>query len=80
MPEMQGHYGGSTGAGATRPAGLPLAADAALVAPAPVLPKTNISTEAGPNQVPHSDRSAYLGWSGVSTQAGPNEGPEGDEL
>lgn len=57
MRQIQGHYGGSTGAGATRPAGLPLAADAALVAPAPVLPETNTSTKAGPIQVPDWDLS-----------------------
>jgi len=44
MQQIRGQYRGSTGAGATRPAGLPLAADAALVAPAPVLPKAKAST------------------------------------
>lgn len=47
MRQIQGHYEGSTWVGATRPAGLPLAADAALVAPTHVLPETKARTEAG---------------------------------
>lgn len=47
MRQIQGHYGGSTWAGATRPVGLPLAADAALVAPTHVLPEAKARTKTG---------------------------------
>lgn len=65
MRQIQGHYGGSTWAGATHPAGVSATADAALVAPAHVLPEAKASTEAGPN--------LYLLWTETSTAFGPEQ-------
>lgn len=44
MGQIQGHYWGSTWAGATPPSGLPRRFIAALVAPAHVLPEARVRT------------------------------------
>ena len=46
MRQIEGHYGGSTWAGATPPCRAAAQADAVLVAPTHVLPETRTSTQA----------------------------------
>ncbi len=70
MCQIQGYYGGSTWAGATRPFRAAARADAALVAPAHVLPEARARTEVRPARVPDSVQSKYLRRSEVGTQFG----------
>jgi hypothetical protein len=60
MRQIQGHYGGSTWAGATQGFALTATAHAALVTPAHAIPEARASTKAGPKQVPDPDRSRYF--------------------
>ena len=75
MRQIRGHYGGSTWAGATRPFRTAASANAALVAPAHVLPEAKASTEVGPARVPDSVQSKYLRRSEVGTQSDPYQVP-----
>ncbi len=62
MRQIQGHYGGSTWAGATPPLRGYRDGSAALVAPAHVLPEARASTEVGSARVPTSVQSKYQLW------------------